>query len=102
VEPPANAHRLFFALGYAGVALIWTSMWLGGLVGNGSETFAIVGVMFTALGGFGVFIHTAWKPNERKVRHLLLALATLALTIASFPLVERVSREMSTRKSSSA
>lgn len=94
VEPPANAHRMFFALGYAGVALIWTSMWLSGLGGQGSETFAILGVMFTGLGGFGVFIHTVWKPNERKVRHLLLALATLALTIASYPVVQRVSREM--------
>jgi hypothetical protein len=94
VEPPANVHRLFFALGYAGVALIWTSMWLGGFVSQGAETFAILGVMFTGLGGFGVFIHTVWKPNERKVRHLLLALATLGLTIASYSLVERVSREM--------
>lgn len=93
-EPPPNAHRLFYALGYAGVALIWTSMWLGGFVGNGTETFAILGAMFTGLGGFGVFIHTVWKPNERKVRHLLLAVATLALTVASYPLVERVSREM--------
>ncbi|WP_420128094.1 hypothetical protein [Longimicrobium sp.] len=94
VEPPTNAHRLFFAMGYAGVALIWTSMWLGGLVSQGAETFAILGVLFTGLGGFGVFIHTIWKPNERKVRHLLLALATLGLTVASYPLVERVSREM--------
>jgi hypothetical protein len=94
VERPTNAHRLFFALGYAGVALIWTSMWLGGIESQGAETFAILGVMFTGLGGFGVFIHTIWKPNERKVRHLLLALATLGLTIASYPLVDRVSREM--------
>ena len=50
--------------------------------------------MFTGLGGFGVFIHTLERPNERKVRHLLLALATLGLTAASYPLVERVSREI--------
>jgi hypothetical protein len=46
------------------------------------------------IGGFGVLIHTLYKPNERKVRHLLLALASLALTVAALPLVTSISREM--------
>jgi hypothetical protein len=89
---PTNAHRLFYGLGYAGLALIWAGTWLSGFVGF--MGWEIVGVMFVGLGGFGVMIHTLYKPNERKVRHLLLALASLALTVAALPLVTRVSREM--------
>ena len=89
---PTNAHRLFYGLGYAGLILIWTGTWLGGFVGF--VGWEIVGVMFVGLGGFGVLIHTLYKPNERKVRHLLLALASLALTVAGLPLVTRISREM--------
>lgn len=89
---PANAHRLFYGLGYAGLLLIWTGTWLSGFVGF--VGWEIVGVMFVGLGGFGVLIHTLYKPNERKVRHLLLALASLALTVAAIPLVTRISREM--------
>src|SRR5687768_1416865 len=89
---PTNAHRLFYGLGYAGLVLIWAGTWLGGFVGF--VGFEIVGVMFVGLGGFGVLIHTLYKPNERKVRHLLLALASLALTVAALPVVSRISREM--------
>jgi hypothetical protein len=89
---PTNAHRLFYGLGYAGLVLIWTGTWLSGFVGF--VGWEIVGVMFVGLGGFGVLIHTLYKPNERKVRHLLLALASLALTVAAIPLVTRISREM--------
>ena len=89
---PVNAHRLFYGLGYAGLVLIWAGTWLSGFVGF--VGFEIVGVMFVGLGGFGVLIHTLYKPNERKVRHLLLALASLALTVAALPVVTRISREM--------
>lgn len=89
---PTNAHRLFYGLGYAGLVLIWAGTWLSGFVGF--VGFEIVGVMFVGLGGFGVLIHTLYKPNERKVRHLLLAVASLALTVAALPVVAGVSREM--------
>lgn len=89
---PTNAHRLFYGLGYAGLVLIWAGTWLSGFVGF--VGFEILGVMFVGLGGFGVVIHTLYKPNERKVRHLLLALTSLALTVAAIPLVTRISREM--------
>lgn len=89
---PTNAHRLFYGLGYAGLILIWAGTWLSGFVGF--VGFEIVGVMFVGLGGFGVLIHTLYKPNERKVRHLLLALASLALTVAALPLVSHISREI--------
>lgn len=93
-EKPVNAHRLFYGLGYAGLVLIWTGMWLQGFVGPGMEALTGIGAMFVGLGGFGIFIHTVYKPNERKVRHLLLAIASLALTVAAYPLVERISREI--------
>lgn len=94
VEKPVNAHVLFYVMGYGGLALFWIGAWVTGFVGKGYEAFNILGLMFTGLGGFGVTIHTLYKPNERKVRHLLLALASLAVTAASITLVERVAREM--------
>lgn len=94
-EKPVNAHVLFFVLGYCGLVLIWAGEWLAGFLGGEYRAFQAFGMLFTGLGGFGVVIHTIWKPNERKVRHLLLALAALALTGASLPLVQRLAREMS-------
>lgn len=93
-EKPVNAHRLFYGVGYAGLVMIWAGVWLGGLVGPHFEFLFIFGGLMVALGGFGILIHTVWKPNERKVRHLLLAIASLAVTIAAIPLVQRISREM--------
>lgn len=93
-EKPVNAHRLFYGLGYTGLVLILAGAWLGGFEGQGDPGIAVMGGMFVALGGFGVLIHTLYKSNERKVRHLLLAIASLVLTIAGIPLVTRVSREM--------
>ncbi|HEX2206550.1 MAG TPA: hypothetical protein VHG93_02650 [Longimicrobium sp.] len=94
-EKPVNAHVLFFVLGYSGLVLIWAGEWLAGFLGGEYRAFQAIGMLLTGLGGFGVVIHTLWKPNERKVRHLLLALAALALTGASLPLVQRLAREMS-------
>jgi hypothetical protein len=93
-ERPVNAHRLFFGMGYFGLVMVWTAVWLSGFVGHRAEFITVIGGMFIGLGGFGILIHTLWKPNERKVRHLLLALGSLGLTLAAIPPVHRISREM--------
>ncbi|MBW3570028.1 MAG: hypothetical protein KY467_02870 [Gemmatimonadetes bacterium] len=93
-ETPVNAHRVFYGMGYAGLVLVWAGVWLEGLAAGPFEFVLVIGIMFVALGGFGVVIHTLWKPNERKVRHLLLALAALGLTIAAVPLVNRIAGQM--------
>jgi hypothetical protein len=93
-EKPVNAHWFFYGMGYTGLALIWAALWLNGFTGERFLGVGIMGVMFVGLGGFGVVIHTLYRPNERKVRHLLLALASLALTGAAAVPIERISREM--------
>ncbi|HEU4884443.1 MAG TPA: hypothetical protein VFT45_19455, partial [Longimicrobium sp.] len=93
-EQPVNAHRFFFAMGYVGFAVLWAAMWLEGLMGPRMAGLYILGAMGIALGGFGILIHTLYRPNERKVRHLLLAIGSLALTLAASVPVERTSREM--------
>lgn len=93
-EKPVNAHVLFYVVGYAGLVLLWAGAWLSGLVGESFEVLMGFGAMFVGLGGFGILIHTLYKPTERKVRHLLLALASLAVTVATIPLVQYLTREM--------
>jgi hypothetical protein len=92
-EKPVNAHRLFYGVGYLGLGLVWAGMWLSGFVGPRAEGLFIVGGMFVMLGGFGILIHTLYRPKERKLRHLLLAIGSLALTAAASGPVERISRE---------
>lgn len=94
VQKPTNAHRLFYGIGYGGLVLIWIGVWLGGFLGPNLEILWMFGVMFVGLGGFGILIHSLYRPNERKVRHLLLALASLAVTVAAIPLVQRITREV--------
>ncbi|HEX6367834.1 MAG TPA: hypothetical protein VF006_02800 [Longimicrobium sp.] len=93
-EKPVNAHVLFYVLGYAGLSLILAGALLNGLAGRNLEVVSMFGVMFVGLGGFGVVIHTLYRPNERKVRHLLLALASLAATVAATLLLNHVTREI--------
>lgn len=92
-EKPVNAHRFFYAIGYCGLVLLWAGIWMEGLTGLWSAGLYIFGGMGIALGGLGIVIHTLVKPNERKVRHLLLAIGSLALTIAAVVPVQRISRE---------
>lgn len=93
-QEPANVHRFFFGLGYAGLPLIWAGAVAGSVAGDGYAVLAGFGAIFVGLGGVGVVIHTLWKPNERKVRHLLLALASLALTLLSLVPARPMAREM--------
>lgn len=93
-RPGSNVHVLFFAVGYTGLALVWAGAWLTGFTGNRWEAVTAFGAMFIGLGGFGILIHTLYRPSERKVRHLLLALGSLALTTALLQPVSRVAREM--------
>lgn len=94
VPKPVNAHRFFYALGYLGLVAIVVGAWT--TAAQGGEWFALfpIGIIFVGLGGFGVLIHTLFRPNERKVRHLLLALASLGVVAASVPLLQRISREV--------
>ncbi|HYR08462.1 MAG TPA: hypothetical protein VEQ60_11855 [Longimicrobium sp.] len=91
---PTNAHRLFYGAGYFGLILVWVSVWLHPFTGWRFQPVGLFGGVFIAVGGFGILIHTLYKPNGRKMRHLLLALAALALTLAAGPLVLRVGREV--------
>ena|GEM_PF-6071345 len=92
-EPRVNAHCFFFGLGYLGLVVIVAGAWA-----QASNTDAVtlfgLGGLCVGLGGFGVLVHTLWKPNDRKVRHLLLAIASLVLVVASVAPVGRVSREV--------
>lgn len=94
VQDPPNVHRFFFALGYAGLPLIWIGAVASTVAGEAYGIFAGFGAMFVGLGGLGVVIHTVWKPNERKVRHLLLAIASLAVTLLSLVPAQPMAREM--------
>lgn len=91
---PVNAHRLFYALGYLGLGLIVAGGWAGAITTRDAAGVFAVAAMFIGLGGLGVLVHTLYRPNERKVRHLLLAAAALALAIVSTPLVRGVAREV--------
>lgn len=91
---PVNAHRFFYTLGYLGLVPVTAAGWVGAFNSERMYALYVVGALFVGLGGFGVLIHTLFRPNERKVRHLLLALASLALVAASAPLVGRIAREV--------
>lgn len=91
---PVNAHRLFFGMGYLGLGLILAGTWAGAIDPAGVFPLYPMAALCIGVGGFGVLVHTVWKPNERKVRHLLLAIASLALTIASVPLLTDVAQEV--------
>lgn len=93
-EKPVNAHWFFYGMGYTGLALVWAAMWLEGLAPGRFVFVYILAMMFVGLGGFGILIHTVYKPNERKVRHMLLAIGSLTLTLAASVPVERITREM--------
>lgn len=93
-QKPVNVHRLFFGLWYAALALYVIANWVEVRHYHAADMVRLTGVLFTGLGGFGILIHTLWKPGERKVRHALAAGATLALTLASAGPVRHVSVQM--------
>jgi hypothetical protein len=91
---PVNAHRFFYVLGYLGLVAIVAGTWTTAVQGGAWYALFPIGIIFVGLGGLGVLIHTLYRPNERKVRHLLLALASLGVVAASAPLLQRISREV--------
>jgi hypothetical protein len=91
---PVNADRLFYGMGYLGVTLIVVAAWAGAIDADAGFVVYPLAALFVGVGGFGVLVHTAWKPNERKVRHLLLAIASLVLAIVSTPVVRGIAREV--------
>jgi hypothetical protein len=93
-EKPVNAHWFFYGIGYSGLALLWAAMLLDVFVGPGVAGLYVFAWMGIVLGGFGIFIHTVYKPNERKVRRLLLAIGSLVLTGLATAPVEHITREM--------
>lgn len=93
-QKPVNVHRLFFGLWYAALALIVIANWLQVRHVFTAEMIWLPALLFSALGGFGILIHTLWKPGERKVRHALAAGAALALTMALLGPVRHVSTQM--------
>jgi hypothetical protein len=93
-QKPVNVHRLFFGLWYAALALIVIANWLQVRHFLTANMFWLPALLFSALGGFGILIHTLWKPGERKVRHALAAGAAMVLTLASLGLVRHLSTQM--------
>lgn len=91
---PVNAHRFFYVLGYLGLVAIVAAAWTTAVQGGAWYALFPIGIIFVGLGGLGVLIHTLYRPNERKVRHLLLALASVGVVAASAPLLQRIAREV--------
>ena len=91
---PVNAHRLFYGLWYVALGVFAASAWIGRLHYQPSIVLNLLGALFVALGGFGILVHTLWKPNERKLRHALAAVAALALTIAAAGPLRHVSTQV--------
>lgn len=89
---PPNAHRWFYGIGYAGLALIALGAW----VAVGDEELAIpcflFGGLFLGLGGLGVAIHVLYKPTMQKLRMGLGAVASVALTLAALTPLTDVAR----------
>jgi hypothetical protein len=94
VPKPVNAHRFFYVLGYLGLVPIFAAGWVGAFYVGATHALYPIGIFFVGLGGFGVLIHTFFRPNERKIRHLLLAIASLVLVIASGGPVRGIAREV--------
>jgi hypothetical protein len=91
---PVNAHRFFYVLGYLGLVPLFAAGWVGAFHVQVMYALFPIGLFFVGLGGFGVLIHTLFRPNERKIRHLLLAIASLVLVLASGIPVRSIAREV--------
>lgn len=91
---PGNAHRFFYAIGYAGLALLT----LGTAMGPRSEGAMLacyaLGAPALGLGGMGVLLHTVYRPSMRKLRQALGAVAALVLTAAAQVPVARAAEEV--------
>lgn len=91
---PGNAHRFFFALGYAGLALVTLGAVAWPLGGGGMLFFYAVGAPCVGLGGMGVLAWTLYRPSMRKLRQALGAVAALGLTAAAQAPLVRTAKEV--------
>lgn len=91
---PVNAHRLFYGMWYVALAMMAAAAWVGRVNYTASIPLNLLGGLFVAVGGFGIVVHTLWKPSERKLRHALAAAAAFALTLAALEPLRHVSTRM--------
>lgn len=91
---PSNAHRAFYGMGYAALALIT----LGTVMGPRSETvmatFYVVGLLGLGLGGLGVLVHVVHQPSMPKLRVGLGAVVSVVLTAAAQAPVAHAANEV--------
>lgn len=90
---PTNAHRMFYGLGYSGLALMVLGAWLSARSANAMEACFVLGAGCIGFGGLGVLVHLAVPPRtQHKLRTTLGAIASLVLTLASTWPIMQVSR----------
>ncbi|HEX6036851.1 hypothetical protein [Longimicrobium sp.] len=94
-DSPPNAHRYFYAMGYAALGMILLGTFFEPRIGGGAAAGLFMpAMMMLGIGGLGVLIHVLYKPSLAKLRKGLGAVAALVLTLVATVPVSRVGREV--------
>lgn len=89
-----HAHRYFYGMGYAALALIVLGIWMEPANGALGPVPFMLAAPLLGIGGLGVLIHVLYKPRMHKLRMGLGAVASVALTAAAGVPLHRAATEV--------